>query len=113
MLRRVGNCPVTWQKKNEDHRSEKCIGEPEAAPYPKGKDSAGRRNQGHGRIRPRRIKAAAEKSSLYSRAEKTDRANGERFLDTVAIEPSLGNGEFGSHVADGSENQKENAGGLR
>ena len=54
----------------------------------------------------------AEKGELHSRAEKTDRANGERFLDPVAIEPGLGNGEFGGRIADGSEDQQENAGGL-
>src|ERR1700688_4192488 len=54
MLRRVGKCPVAWQKENEDHRSEKCIGEPEAAPYPEGKDDTGSGNQEPGCVRLRR-----------------------------------------------------------
>src|ERR1019366_1519282 len=108
MLRLAGRGPVAWQKEDEDHRGEKCIGEPEAEPYPERKDGAGGGNQ----ERLRRIKAAAEKSTLHSRAEKTNRANGERLFDTVAIEPGLGNGGFGTRVADGSEDQEENAGGL-
>src|ERR1017187_10169204 len=108
MLRRVRRGPVAWQKEDEDHRGEKCIGEPEAAPYPERKDDSDGGNEELGR----RIRAADEKSALHSRAEKTNRANGERFLDTVAIEPGLGNGDFGSGVADGSEDQEENAGGL-
>ena len=44
-------------------------------------------------------KGAAEKSGLHSRAEKANRADGERFLDPVAIEPGLGNGEFGGRIA--------------
>ena len=55
----------------------------------------------------------AEQGDLHSRAEKADRAGGEGFLDPVAIEPGLGNGEFGGRIGDGSEDQQENAGGLR
>src|SRR5580693_5121470 len=112
MLRRVRRCPIARKKEDEDHRSEKCIGEPEAAPYPERKDGAGGRNQELGCVRLRRIRTATEKSELHSRAEKANRANGERFLNTVAIEPGLGNGDFGSCVADRSENQQKNAGGL-
>ena len=63
-------------------------------------------------MRLRRITAAAEQSDLHSHAEKTNRADDERFLDPVAIEPGLGNGDFGGRVGDGSEDQQENAGGL-
>src|SRR5713101_3811316 len=88
-LRRGGRGPVAGKKKHEDHRSEKCIGEPEAAPYPERKDDACGRNQAQGWVWTRRIRAAAEKKILHSRAEKTNRANGKRFLDAVAIEPGL------------------------
>ena len=51
MLRRVGRGPVAGQKDGEDHRGEKCIPEPEAAPDPERKDSAGSGNQDSG-LRP-------------------------------------------------------------
>src|SRR4029077_20258740 len=86
---------------------------PEAAPYPERKYGAGGGNQELSCVRLRRVSvAAAEKGELNSRAEKTDRANRERFLDTVAIEPGSGNGDFGSRVADRSEDQEEYADGL-
>src|ERR1700691_1037893 len=113
MLRRVRRRPVAWQKEDEDHSGEKCIGEPEAVPYPERKDGAGRGNQGLGCVRLRQIRVGAEKRGLHSRAEKSNRANGERFLNTVAIEPGLGNGEFGSRIADRSEDQEEKAGRVR
>src|SRR6266852_1933870 len=112
MLRRVRRGPVARQKDDEDHRGEKRIGEPVATPYPERKNGASGGNQELDCVRLGRIKAAAEKSGLHSRAEKTNRANDERFLDTVAIEPGSRNGGFGSRVADGSEDQKNNTGGL-
>src|SRR5579863_2367158 len=108
----MGRGPVAWQKDDEDHCGEKCIPKAEAAPYPERKDCAYGGNHKLGCIRPRRIRLAVEKGELYSRAEKTDRANGKRFLDAVAIEPGMRNGDFGGRVADGSENQEENADGL-
>src|SRR5208283_2578889 len=99
MPRRRGRGPVAWQKDDEDHGGDKCIGEPEAAPYPERKDGPGGGHQALGW----RIGSAGEKCQLYSHAEKNDRADGERFLDTVAIKPRLGNGDFGSRVADRSE----------
>src|SRR5580658_10386924 len=76
MLRRTGQGPIAWQKDDEDHRGEKCVGEPEAAPYPEREDDAGGGNQELGCVRDRRIRAAAEKSGPHSRAEKANRANG-------------------------------------
>src|ERR1700690_3688498 len=98
MLRRVRRGPVARQKDDEDPRGEKCIGEPEATPYPERKDDASGGNQGL--LQLRRVRTVAEKSEIHPRAEKTDRANGERLLDTEAIEPSLRDTEFGSRVAD-------------
>src|SRR5579862_8020655 len=89
-----------------------CIGASKAAPYPQRRDSAGGGDQGFNCIRRRRIKASAENRGLYSGAEKTNRANGERFLDTVAIILGLGSGGLGSRVACGSEDQEEDPGGL-
>ncbi len=111
MLRRVGRGPVAWQKEGEDHRGEKCIPEPEAAPDPERKDTAGGGHQALDWLRLRRIRPAAEKSELHSRAKKTNRADGERFLDAVAIQMGLGNGDFGGRVAEASEDQQENANG--
>jgi hypothetical protein len=54
---------------------------------------------------------AAEKSELQSHAKKTNRANGERFLDAVTVQMGLGNGAFGGRVADASEDQEENTNG--
>src|SRR5580698_2439609 len=87
MLRLAGRGPVAWQKDDEDHGGEKCVGEAEATPYPERKGGAGGGNQELGCVRSRRRKATAEKTELHSRAEKNDGAGGERFLDTVAIEP--------------------------
>src|SRR5579862_5985474 len=55
---------------------------------------------------------AAENSSLHAPAEKPKRTNGQRLLDTVAIEPSLRNSDFGSRVAHAREDQKNNAGSF-
>ena len=41
----MGRGPVAWQPEDEDHRGEKCIGEPETMPYPERKDGAGGGNQ--------------------------------------------------------------------
>src|SRR5580693_4900455 len=112
MLRLAGLGPVAWQKDDEDHGGEKCIGEAEATPYPERKGGAGGGNQELGCVRPRRREATAEKSELHSRAEKNNRAHGERFLDAVAIEPGLRSGDFSCRVADWSADQEENAGGL-
>ncbi len=49
---------------------------------------------------------------MHSRAEKTNRADGERFLDPVAIQAGLGSGNLGGRIAEGGEDQEENAGGL-
>src|ERR1700684_1490955 len=99
MLRRGRRGPVAGEKDGEDHRSKKCIREAEAAPYPEGKDGAGGGNNGLGCVRSRRIMDAAEKGRPRRCAEKTYRANRERFLDAVAIEPGLGNGRFRRRVA--------------
>jgi hypothetical protein len=45
----------------------------------------------------------AEQSEFQTRAEKTYREYGERFLDTVAIQTKLGNGALGTRIADDSE----------
>src|SRR5262249_15359714 len=112
MLRRARRGPVAWQEEGEDHCGEKCVPEPEAAPDPKRKDTAGGGNQELNTVQLRRIRPAAEKSGPHSRTEKTNRVDGERFLDPIPIQMGLGNGEFGGDIADGSENQEENAGDL-
>ena len=73
-------------------------------PYPERKDSASSGNQEIRSVRPR--------GGLQSRAEKDDRAGGEGFLDSEAIEPGLGNGEFGGRLGDGREDQQESTGGV-
>src|ERR1700722_3904950 len=111
MLRRVRRSPVAREKDGEDHRGEKCVGESEATPYPERKQGAGGGNYRLREIQPREIRSA-EKNRLHPRAEKTHRADSERFLDSVTIEAGLGNGAFGGRVADHSEDKEENAGGL-
>src|SRR5438552_8969601 len=100
MLRRMGRGPVAWQPEDEDHRGERCIGEPEATPYPERKDGAGGGNQKFCSVRRRRIKATTEQSGLHSRAEKANREGGEGFLDPVAIEPGPRNSEFGARTGE-------------
>src|SRR5664280_3507476 len=90
MLRRVGRSPVARQKEGEDHCGEKCVPEPEAAPDPERKDSAGGGNQELESVRLRRIRRAPEKSFLQTRTKKTNRADDERFLDPIAIQTGLG-----------------------
>src|SRR5260370_5139189 len=68
MLRRGGRGPVAWEKDDEDHRGEKCTGEPETAPYPEREDDADCGNQGLSCVRLRRITVATEKSELHPRA---------------------------------------------
>src|SRR4051812_468685 len=97
MLRRMGPGPVARQAYDEDHRTSKCIGEPETMPYPEREDGTRSGNQESRSLR-RRIGVTAEESGLHSRAEKANRANGESLLDPVPIEPGLGNGEFGACI---------------
>jgi hypothetical protein len=56
---------------------------------------------------------ALKRADCTPAQRKATEQNGERFLDTVAIELGLGNGEFGSRVAHCSEDQEENAGRQR
>src|SRR5580692_12287023 len=100
MLRRMGLSPVARHKDDKDHRGEKCVEEPETTPDPERSDDAGGENQ--------RIGSILEKSELHSYAEKADRADGESFLDPVAIEQRLGDGEFGARIGEDSEDQQEN-----
>ncbi len=96
MLRRAGRSPAAWQPDGEDHRGRKCVEKPETAPYPKGNGRAGAGNQ-----------KFDSSGMMYSHAEKANRADGEGFLDPVAIEPGTGNGEFGGRIGDGSEDQQK------
>src|ERR1700692_2628274 len=98
MLRRMGRGPVARQPDDEDHRSKRCIGEPEAMPYPERNDGASSGNQGFRSVRLWRIEVAVEQNGLHSRAEKANRAGGEGFIDPVAIELGLGNGEFDGRI---------------
>jgi hypothetical protein len=82
------------------------IPEPEAVPDPERKDGA---NGGNQELR-RGIRAAVEKSGLHFRAQIANRADGERFLDSIAVELGLGNGKFGGRVEDGSNDHQENTG---
>src|SRR5690242_19871353 len=98
MLCRMGRGPVAWQPDDEDHRGKKCIGEPETTPYPERNDGPGGWNQEFRSVRLRRIRAAAEQTVLNSCAEKANRAGGEGFLDSIAIEPGARNSEFGGRI---------------
>src|SRR3974390_603706 len=111
MLRRVRQGPAARQEEGEDHRSGACVPQPEAAPDPERKDSPDCENQRLGPVRRRRI-MAAEKSGLHPNAEKTNRADGKRFLDPISIQKKLGNGDFGGGVAKGSADQQENTNSL-
>src|SRR5262249_30094088 len=112
MLHRMRRAPVAGQSNGENHGAEKCVPKPETAPYPKRKDGAGGENQGLGSFWRRPIMDVAEKSGFYARAKKANRAYEERFLDPVAIQAKLGNGDFGCSVAGGRKNQEKNASSL-
>src|SRR5581483_6009527 len=52
---------------------------------------------------------AAEKSHQHSHAEKSNRADGECFLNAIAIKMGLGSGRFGGGIAAGSQDEQKNS----
>src|SRR5580704_4170628 len=101
MLRRVRWGPVARQEDGEDHRGGKCVPQVEAVPDPERSNGA---NGGNHKLNFARG-YAGEKKEAHSRAEKSNRADGERFFDSVAIETGLRDGDFGGCVGESSEDQ--------
>src|ERR1700722_14971404 len=103
MLRRVRWGPVAGQEDGEYHRGGKCVPQIEAVPDPERSNGANGGNHklnfagGGG--------GAAEKKEVQSYAQKSNRTDGECFLDPVAIQTGLGYGDLGGRVGDSSEDQ--------
>ena len=74
MLRRMGRGPVAWQPDDEDHRGEKCIGKPEAMPYPERNDGAGGGNQESGSVRRANKVTAEESACIPAQRKPTEQA---------------------------------------
>src|ERR1700675_449404 len=101
MLRRVRWGPVAGQEDSEDHRGGKCVPEIEAVPDPERSNGA---NGGNHKLNfARGVGDAAEESKAHSCAQKSNRTDGERFLDSVAIQTSLGDGDFRGRIGRSGE----------
>src|SRR6266403_1806774 len=101
MLRRMRWGPVTGQEDGEDHRGGKYVPQIEAVPDPKRSNGA---NGGNHKLNFARG-YAGEKKEAHPCAEKSNRADGECFLDPVAIQTGPGYGDLGGRVGDSSEDQ--------
>src|ERR1700692_2933848 len=103
MLRRVRWGPVAGQKDGEDHRGGKCVPEIAAVPDPERSNGA---NGGNHKLNfARGVGDATERKEVQSYAEKSNRTDGECFLNPVAIQTGLGYGDLGGRVGDSSEDQ--------
>src|SRR5277367_3668409 len=78
-------------------------------PDPQRKDGAGGGNQESYSVRGRKS-SISEQSYLHSRAEKPDRAGEQGFLDSVAIEPGLRDGDFRGRICAARQEQQQNTG---
>src|ERR1700679_4124656 len=101
MLRRVRWSPVAGQEDGEDHRGWKCIPKIEAVPDPERSNGANGGNHKLNFVRGRGT--AAEKHELQSYAQKSNRIDGQSFLDPVAIQAGLGYRDLGGRIGDSGE----------
>src|ERR1700731_1220825 len=103
MLRRVRWGPVAGQEDGEDHRGGKCVPQIEAVPDPERSNGADGGN--HKLNLARGAGDATEEKEVQSYAQKSNRTDGECFLDSVAIQTGVGYSDLGRRVGDSSEDQ--------